>query len=255
MSILFADIRSFTAISERLSPSENFRFVNDFLQEIGPCIRQRGGYIDKFLGDGVMALFDKSASDAIHAAIDIQKKIRNFNERQVASGGIPITIGIGINTGRMMLGTLGEADRMEGSVISDSVNLASRLESLTKVYGSRVLVSEETMARANDHDLNFRFVDRVIVKGKSDPVSVFEVLNADDDAAQQKKMELLDRYERALEIYRKKEFTAASSAFEALHSVAPDDMVIATYARRCERFLRDGFSDGEWDGVMRLQEK
>lgn len=255
MSILFADIRSFTSISERLSPTENFRFVNDFLQEIGPSIRQHGGYIDKFLGDGVMALFVKSPADAINAAIDMQQRILNFNERQVASGGFPITIGIGINTGRMMLGTLGEADRMEGSVISDSVNLASRLESLTKVYGSRVLVSDETASRAKNHGLNFRFVDRVIVKGKSDPVSIFEVLNADDQQAHKQKIESLERYEHALTLYRKKEFTAALSEFKVLRSLFPDDAVFKTYAQRCEVLLRDGWSSEDWDGVMRMQDK
>ena len=144
MSILFADIRSFTSISEKMSPEENFKFVNSYLNNIGPLIRKNNGYIDKFMGDGVMALFKTSEKDAIIAAIEMHKSLNSYNQKSSINGQDPIKIGIGINTGKMMLGTLGESNRMEGSVISDAVNIASRLESLTKVYKSDILISEDT---------------------------------------------------------------------------------------------------------------
>ena len=128
MSILFADIRSFTSISEKMSPEENFKFVNSYLNNIGPLIRKNNGYIDKFMGDGVMALFKTSEKDAIIAAIEMHKSLNSYNQKSSINGQDPIKIGIGINTGKMMLGTLGESNRMEGSVISDAVNIASRLE-------------------------------------------------------------------------------------------------------------------------------
>ena len=132
MSILFSDIRSFTSISEKMTPKENFSFLNSYLNQMSPIIRENKGYIDKFMGDGVMALFKNSANDAVKAAIEMQKYLIQYNASSFKNKTHKINIGIGINTGEMMLGTLGETNRMEGSVISDAVNLASRLEGLTK---------------------------------------------------------------------------------------------------------------------------
>ena len=139
MSILFSDIRSFTALSEAMSPSENFAFVNAYLSRMGPIIRSRNGYIDKFMGDGVMALFPESATDAVLAAVEMQKELDRYNEQQNQAGAPLIDIGVGINTGRMMLGTLGEADRMEGSVISDVLILLQGLKHSRSVTGPRSL--------------------------------------------------------------------------------------------------------------------
>ena len=179
MSILFSDIRSFTALSEAMSPSENFAFVNAYLSRMGPIIRSRNGYIDKFMGDGVMALFPESVTDAVLAAVEMQKELDRYNEQQNQAGAPLIDIGVGINTGRMMLGTLGEADRMEGSVISDAVNLASRLEALTKRYGSKVIISEYTCQQLDTAKIACREIDSVVVKGKDTPVRIFEVIDGE----------------------------------------------------------------------------
>ena len=124
-----------------MTPDENFSFVNGYLKRMGPIVRAHDGYIDKFLGDGIMALFNRSADDAISAAVKMQQDLLVYNNEAESKGAQTINIGIGVNTGTMMFGTLGEADRMEGSVISDAVNLAARLEMLTKLYQAKVLVS------------------------------------------------------------------------------------------------------------------
>ena len=136
MSILFTDIRSFTSLSESMTPQENFNFINGYLGRVGPVIRSRGGFIDKYIGDAVMALFPERPEDAIDAAIELQCTVELYNRHRNNSGYDPISIGIGIHTGSIMLGMIGEAERMEGTVISDAVNMASRLEGMTKEYGA-----------------------------------------------------------------------------------------------------------------------
>ena len=158
MSILFSDIRSFTSISEKMTPKENFSFLNSYLNQMSPIIRENKGYIDKFMGDGVMALFKSSANDSIKAAIGMQRYLNRYNRNSYKDKTHKINIGIGINTGEMMLGTLGEVNRMEGSVISDAVNLASRLEGLTKIYKVGIIISEETYKNINEEFFNIRFI-------------------------------------------------------------------------------------------------
>ncbi|MCZ0900792.1 adenylate/guanylate cyclase domain-containing response regulator, partial [Microcoleus sp. HI-ES] len=126
MTIMFADIRSFTSLSESMSPRENFEFLNSYLSRVGPVIREYNGFIDKYIGDGIMALFPNRAEDAVQAAIEMQHQVKIYNRHRQNSGYQPISIGIGLHTGTLMLGTIGEAERMESTVISDAVNLASR---------------------------------------------------------------------------------------------------------------------------------
>ena len=156
----------FTTLSENMTPQQTFAFVNDYLGRMGPIVRSHSGYIDKFMGDGVMALFHRSASDAVIAAVKMQHELIEYNRVATDIGRPLIHIGVGVNTGKMMLGTLGEADRMEGSVISDAVNLAARLEGLTKLYQTGVLISGETYLALNKETFNARLIDRVAVKGK-----------------------------------------------------------------------------------------
>ena len=167
MTVLFSDIRSFTTISEAMTPQENFNFINSYLSRVSPVIRAHQGFIDKYIGDAIMALFPESADDAVRAAVEMQKQVIIYNQHRQRSNYSPITIGIGLHAGTLMLGTIGEEERMESTVIADAVNLASRLEGLTKVYGSGILVTESILERLGDREKYLcRFVDRVIVKGK-----------------------------------------------------------------------------------------
>ncbi len=165
MSILFSDIRSFTSISENLTPAENFNFLNEYLKIIAPIIRKNQGFIDKYVGDAIMALFPSVADDAVKTAIDMVTNLKEFNYQQTT---LPeIKIGIGIHTGKVMLGILGEQQRMEATVIADSVNFAARLESLSKHAGATIIVSEDTMNQiSNQEHFLKRYLGRVQVVEK-----------------------------------------------------------------------------------------
>ena len=178
MTILFSDIRSFTSLSESMSPSDTFAFINDFLERMGPVIRRRGGFIDKYIGDAIMALFPGAPDDALLAAGDMLAELEKMNQARAERGATAIDIGVGIHMGSLMLGTIGEAERMEGTVISDSVNLASRLEGLTKKFEPKVLISEATRA-ALKHPEQFRlnYLGEGRVKGKQEIIRVHGLEN------------------------------------------------------------------------------
>ena len=255
MSIVFSDIRSFTSISETMSPSENFAFVNAYLSRMGPIIRARRGYIDKFMGDGVMALFPLSANDAVLAAVEMQRELYRYNEEQDRAGAPRINVGVGINTGRMMLGTLGEADRMEGSVISDAVNLASRLEGLTKRYASKVIISEQTYRHLDTGKFDCRLIDSVVVKGKDRPVRIFEVIDGEPPEVARLKRSSLAQFSEAMSLYKGQKFAEARDLFKAVLSESENDNVARLYVERCEKLLEGGWNPETWDGVERLETK
>jgi len=176
MTVLFADIRDFTSLSETMTPDENFRFINSYLERIGPVIRRHEGFVDKYIGDGIMALFPGSPSNAIAAALEIRGTLAIYNTDRAKLGYVPLRIGVGLHWGPLMLGTIGEDRRMDSTVISDTVNTASRLEGLTKKYGRDILVSGDTVdaaARERGADYAFEFLGEELVKGKTKPVAVY----------------------------------------------------------------------------------
>ncbi|MBT3272555.1 MAG: adenylate/guanylate cyclase domain-containing protein [Spirochaetales bacterium] len=172
ITILFADIRSFTTISESMTPEENFDFLNRFLRAIGPIVRENGGFIDKYIGDAIMALFATRADDALHAAVQMQARVDELNGSSEGGRFPNITIGIGIHTGKTMLGIVGEAERYQGTVISDAVNLASRLEGLTKKAGHPIIVSSATVALLEE-TFPLRVLGNAREKGKTGPIKVY----------------------------------------------------------------------------------
>ena len=180
MSILFADIRGFTSMSERMTPRDNFAFINAYLSSLEPAIEEYYGFIDKYIGDAIMALFPTNADDAVQAAVAMQKRLAEYNLTRGSPERPVIKIGIGIHTGRLMLGTVGCQNRMDGTVISDAVNLASRIEDMTKIYGATLLITEETYSHLNNaSQYAIRGIDRVKVRGKTAPVTVFEVFEGE----------------------------------------------------------------------------
>jgi class 3 adenylate cyclase len=177
MTVLFADIRSFTTLSETMSPPENFNFLNTYLGYMEPVIRKYGGFVDKFIGDSIMALFDENPENAIDAALEMHEKLVDFNRLMEQFGRKAISIGAGIHTGNLMLGVVGGEGRMETTVISDSVNLASRLEGLTREYNAGVIVSEICLNKLSDKNkYMFKLLDTVQVKGRQEAVSIYEIL-------------------------------------------------------------------------------
>lgn len=178
LAVLFADIRDFTSMSEKMSPEENFRFINACLKRIGPVIREHGGFVDKYIGDAIMALFP-SGKSAAAAAFAIQDVLADYNQTRQTSGYDQLRIGIGIHSGRLMLGMIGEEKRLEGTVISDAVNTAARIESLTKQYGEALLVTR-TIVDETAGLYTAEALGSVQLKGKSEPVAVFRLQRSQD---------------------------------------------------------------------------
>jgi predicted ATPase/class 3 adenylate cyclase len=226
MTVLFTDIRSFTTLSEGRSPAENFEFINGYLRAIGPTIRNHGGFIDKYIGDGIMALFPGAAEDAVRAAIAIRKALRSFNEELGRKGQDPIAIGIGLHRGRLMLGTIGEAERMDGTVISDVVNTASRVEGLTKRFACTCLMTGAvTDALPGRDSFLTRYLGQVPVKGRSGHVTIFELFDGDPRELRQAKWATRADFEAAVRAFENGDVTA-SGAFEALLDELPGDRVL-----------------------------
>lgn len=261
MTILFSDIRDFTALSEEMTPQENFSFINTYLDGMTPVISRHQGVVDKYIGDAIMALFPNNADDALSCAISMLNQLHQYNEDRSKSGNAPLRIGIGLNTGLMMLGIIGGAQRMESTVISDSVNLAARIESMTKDYRTPLLISEHTyygLENASRYDT--RFIDRVKVKGKAQCQSIYEVFDADPVALREGKRSTKYIFEEALAHYHFKDVSMALEMLtECLHQV-PDDTVAQVYRDRCKRFLETGVheSSGEidllilWDATLAI---
>lgn len=292
MTVLFADVRGFTALSESMTPEENFTFINRLLRHLGPLIRDHHGFIDKYLGDGIMALFPEHPEDALLAACAMRKTLRRFNASRIAAGQSQIKIGIGIHTGTLMLGTVGEPERMDGTVIADAVNTASRIESLTKRYGVTILASAEaieTSGFAQKYPLHIRLIGRVRAKGKTSTVELYEVFDDEAVAASDSrsslppsansavsapsaasfpptetgsdsadtlrlKQESRSEFSAGLELFRQGQFPEAQRVFAELASLNPHDRPAAYYASRCAEFVAHG-APPDWDGIEALTEK
>jgi len=233
MTVLFADIREFTAISEQLTPKESFDFLNGYLRLVGPIIRVNNGFIDKYIGDAVMALFPGSAADAVRAALAIQREVAAYNQERGGSDAVPLRIGIGIHTGDLMLGTVGEEERMESTVISDAVNLADRVEDLTKTFGCSIALTADTLKELPaSMVVTVRSLGDLQVRGKALPVKVLELIDSEDAAAM---LATLERFELGVEHFHGGRLAAAAEAFSAVLQMDPEDSVAAEFLRRCSQ--------------------
>lgn len=233
MTILFSDIRSFTTLSEKMTPEENFRFLNSYLKRMGPIIRRHNGFIDKYIGDAVMSLFPEEPERALRAAIEMQAEIREYNRHRMRQGYDPLNVGMGIHTGALMLGTIGEQERLEGTVISDAVNLASRLEGLTKQYDAAILISQDTLFALPDPGAyKFRVLDQVQVKGKEEKVSVVEIL----DGRSEYLIELFEKtradFDKGISLFHSGD-AAAMTSFQRVLAINPADRAAQIYLERC----------------------
>jgi predicted ATPase/class 3 adenylate cyclase/GAF domain-containing protein/tRNA A-37 threonylcarbamoyl transferase component Bud32 len=234
MSVLFCDIRGFTTIAETMSPADVFSFINDFLGCMEPHIQEHNGFTDKYIGDAIMALFKGQADNAVDAAIAMLKALKQFNITREK----PISIGIGINTGDIILGIMGGKNHLAGTVIGDSVNSASRIEGLTKLYGTPLLIGEGTKKAIQDpSSYHMRFIDTVLVKGKSIPIEIWEVCDVDSKESRGLKMELQPLFEQARVAYSDKKYSEAADLFKECFSRNPGDTVSRLYIQRCTEAL------------------
>jgi len=232
MTVLFADIGSFTRMSDSMSPEETFQFINEYLARMGPVIRSHGGFVDKYLGDGIMALFPDSPEKAVRCAVDMHRSLARYNSERAAQGREAITIGIGVHSGRLMLGTIGENERMDGTVISGVVNLASRIEGIAKEYSIGLAVSERILLGLDDPNAyHLRFLGKVPVKGTREPVSVFEVYDGDPEPLREAKDKARAPFEKALASFYGQEYKDAMAGFKSTLELLPDDEASRHYIR------------------------
>jgi len=250
MTIMFNDIRNFSTLSEKMTPEENFRFLNSYLSIVCPVVRENRGFIDKYIGDCIMALYPESADDAIKASIGMIKILKLYNSQRASVGYEPINVGIGIHTGELMLGIIGETQRFEGTVISDSVNLASRLENLTKIYHIHIIASLNTILKSTiANQINYRFIDYLKVKGKSEPTLIYEIFDEDDPEQVILKNQTKCELEDAIHSLIKGNVEKSYEVFCNLKKINPLDGVIDVYLKRCDVFIRYGVPV-EWEGLL-----
>jgi class 3 adenylate cyclase len=236
MAVMFADIRSFTALSERLPPEGTFRFINQYLARMGPTIRGNGGFVDKYMGDGIMALFPGSPEDAARCAIDMHMRLDEYNLQRQSAGEAPIRIGIGIHWGGIMLGTIGENERMDGTVLSDAVNVASRLEGVAKDFGVGVVASEAILAGLSDRgEYRTRYLGKVGVKGKRDLVPVFELYDGDPEELRARKDLIKAPFQKALVAFYAQDYASASVFLKQVQALMPEDEACQHYTRIIRR--------------------
>ncbi len=233
MSIIFLDIRSFTSMSEDMTPKEIFLFLNSFFERVSPVIRTNGGFIDKYLGDGIMALFPGKADHAVKAAVEILDMLKIYNGHRQKCNYRAVRIGIGIHTGSLMLGTVGEVERMDSTVISDAVNLCARLESITKEYCINIALSEDTYnSMENRNFAEVRCVGKIPLKGKRRPISIFELFNGDDSLYKSKKIKFRNEFEEAVSLLDEKLFAEARKSFLILNKKFPEDKTVEVFLKR-----------------------
>ena len=258
-TVLFSDIRGFTTLTEKLGAQGTVSLLNEYFTLMVDCIQREGGMLDKFIGDAIMASFgilgdaDSAEDRAVRCAIAMIQALRAWNAERVDAGKLPVNIGVGINTDTVVSGNIGSPKRMDFTVIGDGVNLASRLEGACKEYGAQILVSESTF-RGLKGTYRAREIDYVVVKGKTQPVSVFEILDYHDDASFPNIAEALRAFKEGLIAYRRGEWARAITAFQECIALNPDDRSACLMLERA-RHLEAEPPEGEWRGIWVMKTK
>ncbi|MBV7332395.1 PAS domain S-box protein [Chloroflexi bacterium TSY] len=255
MTVMFSDLRGFTTVSETMTPQENFAFINSYLGRVSPPIRQHNGFIIKYLGDGIHAVFPQGADDGVQAGIDKLEQVNAYNDYRRTKDRLPIAVGIGVNTGYMMVGMVGEQHRVQGDAFSDDVNLTARLEGLTKFYGISFIISHATYEKlANPERYCIRSLDKVQVKGRSKALDLYEVYDADLPAMRALKQETQADYEEALRLYYARDFDAAQIKLFNILQRNPRDKVAWHHLVNATRLADTGAPEG-WTGVTVMTQK
>ena len=252
VTVLFTDIRDFTSLSEKMTPDENFRFVSSFNERLGPVIRSHHGFINQYLGDSIMAIFPRHPDDALNAAIGMQKAVHELNvERQLQ--GLPIIrAGIGMHTGPLIMGITGDENRLDAATISDTVNTASRIESLTKYYRSPLLLSSETLRQISDQaNYHLRHLGKVQLKGKNNLLSIVECINGYPVEDLEKKMKTLSHFSEAMNYYINQRFENAIQLFQHIIAADPDDLTAIFFMENASKHLRIGVPEN-WTGAEEM---
>ena len=258
-TVLFSDVRSFTTITEELGAQGTVKLLNEYFTIMVDCITDEGGMLDKFIGDAMMCIFgtpvphEDDPDRAVRAAIRMMTDLKVFNDKRINEGKKPIDHGMGINTDSIVSGNIGSPKRMDYTVIGDGVNLAARIESACKQYGAHILISEFTF-RAVKATYRTRQVDYVIVKGKTEPVGVYEVLDFHDDSSYPNLVEALGQFNDGYRMWNEGKWDKAIKLFQAVKKINPNDVAAQLYIDRCNH-MKINPPKGKWDGVWVMKTK
>ena len=241
VTVMFADIRSYTTLAENLSPGETFDFINEYLGTVGPVIKHNKGFVNQYYGDGIMALFLNSPLDALYTAREMLASIDEMNLKRERMNLMPIKVGIGIHMGPLMMGIIGDEQRMDASVVSDTVNITSRLEGLTKFYGNNIILSKNVIeALPDEHDFEFRYLGDVHVKGRKNPIGLYDCFSADQAELRMAKSQTLDTFQKAVHLYFDHSPEKAAELFRKILESAPLDRTSNLFLRKCLEEMNQG---------------
>ena len=255
VTVLFTDIRNYTSLSEMMTPEETFGFICLLNARLGPIIRRNNGFINQYLGDSIMAIFPLSATDALSAAIEIQKEVSEFNKMRQEKNRSSIQIGVGMHTGPLIMGITGDYDRMDACTISDTVNTASRVESLTKHYKASILLSDASLKQIeNAEHFHLRNLGFVQLKGKLSSINVHECFSCNTQHELEKKLETLSSFNNGVSFYVDKLFSNANDAFKNVIDVNPDDRTARFFYNHTRQIIDSGIPENK-SGVVEMEEK
>jgi adenylate cyclase len=264
ITVMFSDIRGFTTISEKLDAQELALFLNQYLSDMTRLVFEHQGTLDKYIGDAVMAFWGAPyeepghESKACNTALRMIERIREMQKKWEAEGKPHLDIGIGLNTGVASVGKMGSVQRLAYTALGDTVNLSSRLEGLNKDYGTHILVNETTYAAAKDDGFVFRELDLIRVKGKLQPVTIYELIGRMGQhsvyGTPEDVLARISLFQQARELYRKRQWAEAQKSFQTILDKWPDEGPARTYWKRCQDYLFDEPPSG-WDGVFTMTHK
>tara|TARA_B100001741_G_scaffold209425_1_gene173173 strand:+ start:49 stop:948 length:900 start_codon:yes stop_codon:yes gene_type:complete len=257
-TLLFSDIRSFTSITEKLGAQGTVKLLNEYFEIMVECITEQGGILDKFIGDAIMAAFGLPISHeddedrGLRAGINMIKRLGEWNAQRLKESKAEIDMGLGLNTDKVVAGNIGSEKRMDYTMIGDGVNLAARLESACKQYNAKILISEYTFKKLRG-TYKIRHIDDVIVKGKTEPVGVFEVLDYHDQRSFPGLMDVIGHFQEGREHYRGGNFEKAIKSFETCLKINKNDLLSQMYLDRCNKLKNN--KNTHWKGIWVMDSK
>lgn len=255
VTIMFSDIRSYTNLSESMKPHDNFRFLVSYLGKIGDMLHQNTGFPVQYYGDGIMAMFHGDTDNAVQAAVDMHNKVAEYSKDRIVKDRRELHIGVGLHTGKIVMGIRGDARRWEGGIVGDSVNLAARMEGLTKMYGASTMLTDDTFSKLkNPKKFNIRFLGKVKVKGKDIPVGIYELLDGLYPEPFNLKMKTKVHFDAALDYFFEKDLEKAKDLFTSVTEENPNDIAALHYLEIIKHLLIDGIPN-DFDGVEKLDKK
>lgn len=255
VTVLFVDIREFTSLSETMAPKENFFFINAFNKRMGPIVRANEGLIMQYLGDGFMALFPKGAQTALRASVQMQEELKTYNSERFAKNRIPVNMGVGMQNGKLIMGITGDVERMDAAIISDTVNTAARIEGLSKYYGTSILLTEHCLKSLSKvEEFNFRYLGPVIVKGKEQPIELYECIDGDEMELFNHKLSSMGIFEEGMSLYFKKEFALAAVTFQKVLKGNKNDYTAKLFLNRSAQLITQEIEE-DWKGIVAMDKK